>query len=1153
VKREKAQHFIYLFRLVKIKLISLLILSGVSNLYAQDLRTLRQDTIRNYQFLLPETVELNSIQFAPDLKFVITEAGLVQIDSAQTLPIIVTYRVLSPLVSEIAGLRSIDTYDPSSDPTEIRREPEPLTPEINLFSGYDKLYRNGAITRGVTVGNQQNLFVNSTLNLQLQGEIADDLMLSASITDQNIPFQPEGNTQQLRDFDNVFIELEGSGFSIAAGDIVMQNSDDYGHYLKYLKNQQGFQASTKRDLANDWKSTSKASIAIAEGQFASTQLTPIEGVQGPYRLRGAQNERFVTIIANSERVFLDGERLDRGFDQDYIIDYNLGEVIFTSQVVITRFSRLRVDYEYAQQNYVRSNLLLSQHFSNGKHRLYFDYFRSADNESRPLQFDLGDEGLNVLSATGDPVNGGVFINSTQLADSRQPGNYYLLKDTIVDGQTYPFFEYIVTGDSLNTVVFTDVGQQGGDYVLSMQNGYGRIFSWIAPANGVSQGQFVAQQQIITPNAQQMAVLGAEIAANDYITIVQELALSTQDQNLYSANDDSDNIGIATRTELLYKRKFNNNLLVKASVGAEYHHPDFRPIDRFRSIEFDRDWNYPFPYDSVGAADRYVTSSFSIKSTNQSLSYRNAFRDRVGQLTGIQHFVDMSHRLAFIHYTGKHFLMNNSVLNNESVWRRSSSDLFVKVGKAEAGVFYSLDQNMIKEALLDSIIGSAMYFFEQGVFVRSKAGSVLETDIRVSTRKDQLPKAGDLRDYTEANQAALKLKWNQLQNHNVQLQGVYRATRQIDSADLPQDNIIQGSLISQNSWLKGLIKHQLNYMTQNSRELRREFIYTQVGAGQGTHTWRDENGNGIAEIEEFYLALNQDEKNYIRLFTPTDEYIEAFQTTYQQTLNIGLQKRTSSSGAMHVLSRLSALIALNVNQKLTDRDELSRINPFGAAADTALVFKRSSNSYTLFYNRNSAGLGLSASRVNRSNKQLNVNGFELSEKELNTFKARYNFSSKYQIELESSFGTQIHAADFLSNRNFELDLNQLSGQLSWMPKSTIRLNLTGTSKGKFNQSPEGVNESVQVSEVDFSCNFISSGKRNLTTAFNYSSIAYSGEENTFLSYTLLEALQPGDNFRLNVNLNQTLRNGLQLSLNYFGRKSGLQELIHTGSVNLTAFF
>ncbi|MFT6135453.1 MAG: hypothetical protein ACJAZM_001949, partial [Cyclobacteriaceae bacterium] len=191
--------------------------------------------------------------------------------------------------------------------------------------------------------------------------------------------------------------------------------------------------------------------------------------------------------------------------------------------------------------------------------------------------------------------------------------------------------------------------------------------------------------------------------------------------------------------------------------------------------------------------------------------------------------------------------------------------------------------------------------------------------------------------------------------------------------------------------------------------------------------------------------------------------------------------------------------------------------------------------------------------NRSNKQLNVNGFELSEKELNTFKARYNFSSKYQIELESSFGTQIHAADFLSNRNFELDLNQLSGQLSWMPKSTIRLNLTGTSKGKFNQSPEGVNESVQVSEVDFSCNFISSGKRNLTTAFNYSSIAYSGEENTFLSYTLLEALQPGDNFRLNVNLNQTLRNGLQLSLNYFGRKSGLQELIHTGSVNLTAFF
>ena len=94
--------------------------------------------------------------------------------------------------------------------------------------------------------------------------------------------------------------------------------------------------------------------SVAKGRFASINVDPIEGVLGPYRVRGPNNERFIIVIAGSEKVFVDGIELTRGFDNDYIIDYNLGEVTFTNKVLITQFSRIRMDFEFSDQNYARS-------------------------------------------------------------------------------------------------------------------------------------------------------------------------------------------------------------------------------------------------------------------------------------------------------------------------------------------------------------------------------------------------------------------------------------------------------------------------------------------------------------------------------------------------------------------------------------------------------------------------------------------------------------------------------------------------------------------------------------------------------------------------------------------------------------------------------
>ena len=159
------------------------------------------------------------------------------------------------------------------------------------------------------------------------------------------PIRSRFNTQQLQDFDNVYIQLYNDNWSVKAGDVVLANTKS--NFLRYYKNVQGGQFSSTYALKNGFKAETSLAGSVAKGRFGSVSVQPIEGVQGPYRVQGPKNERFLIILVGSEKVFIDGKQLKRGYDQDYIIDYNLAEITFTNRVVITQFTRIRVDYEFS--------------------------------------------------------------------------------------------------------------------------------------------------------------------------------------------------------------------------------------------------------------------------------------------------------------------------------------------------------------------------------------------------------------------------------------------------------------------------------------------------------------------------------------------------------------------------------------------------------------------------------------------------------------------------------------------------------------------------------------------------------------------------------------------------------------------------------------
>ena len=1061
-------------------------------------------------------------------------------------PVEICYRVLPAMISTVQRIYAVERNDSASITTQV------VSPKKGIVSRREELFsmgeinKGGRISRGISVGNTHDLIVNSALNLNLEGKLSDDLNIRANITDQNIPYQPEGNTQQLQDFDNVYVEIFNDKFSVAGGDIVLQ--DRSTHFLRYLKNVQGGMVTT-----NLKQSQSFAGLSAAKGRFGSVMLNVEEGISGPYQIPPPDGNGFVIVIANSEKVYMDGILLTRGFNYDYVIDYNQAEISFTSNLMITKYSRVRVDFEYAVQDYARSIASFGHTQEMGKLTLSANYYKEEDNRNKSLYRELSDSQKILLSEVGDSVSLAISPGEKLVEYSSDRILYY--KEDTLDAQGITISIFRVALEPMSEVYavqFSDLGTGRGSYIIGEHAAQGRIYRWV----GKQLGRYEPYVQLAAPDKKKIFSVGGSYRVNEYLEIYVESAFSEHDKNLFSDKDKDNDKGYALKSGMRLTEKpvgASGIYKLNLSFDTEYLSENFTAIDRFRRVEFERDWNAGV---NIYTSSRDILATAKVglsKDALNQIDYEIQFRDKKNAVNGFQQRVNLNKSIGKFQVNASGFFMNSKAMGNISDWQRISLETFYR-GKIQPGYRFLTDHNLIRNVVTDSIVFSANYFTSNEFFLRNDPTNKAKFELAYVIRDDKSPYQGELNEAGKSHFVSGRFSNLFKDNYLVNVRINYRVYDDLISPQAPI-NSVSGRIDWTGDLIKSVFRSELNYSVSNARVVRREYVFIEVPTGEGTHTWRDENMDGIKDLDEFYEAINFDEKNYIKLYVPSSDFVDAFENLFIYRAKLNFPRHWQNSGGIKaILAKISNTTAWTSNYRTTGQSIASRLVPFLVDMDPAQVLSmKESVRSTFFLNRSNPKFGATGGLLFTQRKFLYTNGFEARRDHEYNLTLRWNITRTHNFKIRSLSGRHSSASDYLAGRNFVIHDMKIGPTFAWQPKPTFRITGTYNIGFKTGYASEQPDSQSTISDIIGEVKIGSASRYMINATLKYSIVDFLGNEFTPLGYEMLMGMQPGNNINLNIGWQQQLINGLQIGVFYEARKPEGIPIIHNARASVSALF
>lgn len=1058
------------------------------------------------------------------------------------------------------------------------------TPEVVNDFNFEGLNKSGSFTRGVAFGNAQDASVISSLNLQLSGKLGKDIEILAAITDENVPIQPEGNTQTLQDFDKIFIQLSKGRTKVIAGDFNIINPS--GYFMQVNKRAQGLGISTaisnqllfKKDVKGEMRGG--FSGGVARGKFRRQQFMGSEGNQGPYKLTGAEGELYIIILSGSEAVFIDGVRMMRGQENDYIIDYNTGQITFTARRMITKDSRIAVEFEYSDRNYQRWMIHANNEWEYKGFYYKINFFTEFDNKNAPLNQSLTDAQKLVLASVGNDVE-----NAVAQAIDTVPYNanevLYKQLDTLVNGIQYTYYAYSTHPDSAHyRLRFSDVGLGNGNYVLANTFANGRTYRWVAPnPDGSKNGQFEPVVKLIAPKKQHMLTFSTGYRFSKNFSLDAEGAYGYYDVNTFSSIGNQRNSSYAYKAALNYQAIFqkvkNDSLYFTSSLQYEQVDAFFKPFFRFRSVEFERDWNLMnlnnpnLAYESQFVGNDYIAewrSKLRKKSWGE-INYQLQGYIKGEIFKGFRNAAEVNFQKKKWRIMMKASQTSTQDTAQTTLFLRENTHISKTFKKVAIGVVSNLEYNTFRALQTNALRGNSYLFQEAEAFVSSGDSTAFRWKLFYRLRTDHLPDSNRLKTVALAHNAGFDFDMMQFKNHQLRTNITFRQLEILDTNIFKRNNesTLLGRIEYNGQFLKRNIQLNIFYEVGSGMENKRDFQYIESLNNLGTHVWIDYNGNGIKERDEYEIRsgtiVGTDGLTYIKYIVPTNEFVRTNYNQFTGNLNIKAPDDwKKKKGFKRFIAAFSSQTLMRVDQKTQNDDLLKSFNPFSFnTLDTALMSMNFSLRQTLYINRFHSKFGIEFSYQDVRNKVLMQNGLDTRINQFGNGKIRWNITRMFTVNVDGKYGEKLSNSQFMRSRDYRITYWQVHPEWIIQPNAKFRISLSYTYQNKFNNglmidstSANG-GEKAQIHDagLEFRTNFILKGQLSLRS--NFILIQYNAVQNNALAFEMLEGLRTGNNLTWGASFQRTIGQNLQISLTYDGRYSEGSKLVHIASMQVRAFF
>ena len=1023
---------------------------------------------------------------------------------------------------------------------------------------------NGVFGRGLRFGNSQNLVLDSRLDLQLNGDLGEGLKVAAVVSDQNIPIQPEGNTVQLREFDRIFVTVSKEAHSLTAGDYTLRSND--GHFLRFDKNLQGLLYSYGAETAGPF--AARASLAATRGIYRRIQIPVEDGNQGPYRLSGERGEPFVIVLAGTERIWLDGRLLERGLDRDYIIDYNRGEVTFMPRLLINRFQRVIAEYEYTDQEYLRSLLTAESRYRSKKVEFRIQGLQQQDGLRRSGSA-LSDEAEAVLRSSPGSNTGVLVPSALPLeADAANPIQYFLQADTSDCGldSIWVFASEPQAGQAFS-VVFTEVGEGLGDYIEAPNLAANGLAFRAVPRDRDCRprGRYAPVRVVQTPRALRLLSLGADWRPDSSSLIRSEWAINDQDLNRFAPGSQQAMAGFVSAEKLWRVKKWS----VQTSAYAEGRAASFEGIAPWRNQEFRRLWNLgqlglsPTAQQNadwlagakLGLQRGALTGSYSLDSYQQEQTF-SGFRQNwlAGYRKGpwwLEHSGDWMRAERDDLPTARRALQFTSrYQQGRRLHEFKVSELLSRNYDLVLDRPGTTDRNLYEWLARSSLAGSDTTW----------SGSLV-----YSGRRDELLASGTMEAASGNNhQIDLLVNSPAIKRQGLEISASYRHNDDVvlDSfAQAPIRNYYLGRLLHRLSTAQSWLRTQSSVELGSGQERRVSIQFVKVQAGLGQFIWKDYNGDGVEQLDEFEQAVFADSASYLRTVLLTDDFVATNTLALSQGLFLEPSRLKGGSNAWW--GRFSMNNSVNLRRRALQSAGYTALFQVNLPTlDTAVVGDDLGWRTALYFNRAREAFRVELDHRQQAIRSITVQGLEFNRSSVQGLRLQQPLGKAWRLGILSERELRRSGNEGLAQRNFALRAWESGPELSFQPSPEIRLLVSGQYREA--RSIEG-EESVFARNLNFEADIrvpeakaakgVASRLAGTTLRARVSRVSqrYNGQVNAPIGFALLEGLQPGESWVWSLSSDQQLGRSLQLTLRYDGRQLGGGRVVHTGQAQLQAVF